>query len=434
MNEIVNYQKILVKIVSENTGDITYKPLKIRTPDGEEKFIVTDKIVSTSVSEQEIINVLKSKIYTRFFRVFLLHDDDSIKEEITNQVINTGTLEKTYQQGQTRSISLTIMNPTNIWNPSPTSGKLWANTKFKLQMGLYIGDYVYLIDEGIFVVQDPNLSNEDSNKVVSLQLYDKFALLDGTINGNIDTDYQIPLGTNLYEAARSLLSLPKDNLGRPYDSQTINFPVKFMNVKTPYTIKKTSSNSIGEILIELATIISCDIYYDGNGHLTFYDVLDDLDYHKRRSMWIYQENANEFFRVSRKDEWSKIRNKYVIKGTNINGRLCKAIVENTNMKSPFNVYSNFGVKMEIIENSLLNTDNLCLENGKYELRKNSMRYISINFNSIFIPHLAPNDLVRWTYTPYGFLNKNFIVQSVSIPLNAKELMSVSITNVEDLPF
>ena len=62
-----------------------------------------------------------------------------------------------------------------------------------------------------------------------------------------------------------------------------------------------------------------------------------------------------------------------------------------------------------------------------------MRNISISFDSIFIPHINPNDLVRWSFEDYGYINQNFIVDSVSIPLNPKERMGLTITNIDDLP-
>ena len=67
------------------------------------------------------------------------------------------------------------------------------------------------------------------------------------------------------------------------------------------------------------------------------------------------------------------------------------------------------------------------------MKKNTMRNTSISFESIYIPHLTPNDLVRWSFSNYGYINENFIVDSVSIPLNPKERMSVSITNLDTLP-
>ena len=383
------------------------------------------------VSFKEMEKALRYPIAQRTFRIFLLHEDETIKQDITPFVLLDGSLEKTYQQGQTRSMSITLINANNIWNPSPVKGQLFANSKFKIQMGVRVGNIDYWTDEGIFVCQDPDLSNQDANKTVSIELFDKFALLDGTITGIIETDFEIPLGTNIYKALRSLLRLPKDNLGNPYDAQRIVFPLKYMNEKVPYTIQKTANNNIGEIIIDLANCLSCDVFYDETGHLTFRDVLDDLDYHNRNSVWNFQDN--EFINVRRKDNWSKIKNRYIVIGSNINGAQCKGIAENINASSPYNVNGNFGVRPEIIEDSLIYSNTYCEQRARYELKKNQMRNTSISFDCIFIPHISPNDLVRWSFEDYNYVNQKFIVDSVSIPLHPKERMGLTITNLDELP-
>lgn len=381
----------------------------------------------------EITNALRYPIARRTFRVYLLHEDETVKEDITPYVSVDGTLEKTYQQGQTRSMSINLFNATNIWNPSPVRGKLFANTKFKVQIGLIVGDTTYWVDGGIFICQDPELSNSDASPTVSVELFDKFALIDGTISGTMETDYEIPLGTNIYKAVRSLLRLPKDNLGNPCDFKPVRFPQKYMKEKTPYTIKKTPNNNIGEIIIDLANCLSCDVFYDEFGCLTFRDTLDDLDHHNRSAVWAYKEDGTETVNISRKDEWSKIKNRYIVIGSNINGMQCKGIAENTNPASPYHINGNFGVRPEIIEDSLIYSNVYCKQRADYELKKNCMRHTSISFESIYLPHINPNDLVRWSYKDYGYVNELFIVDSVSIPLNSSQRMNMTITNLADLP-
>lgn len=420
----LHYKKIVIE-------DAETKELKFLMLNND--FIVLDEIDETYIPLDEMEQVLRAPIYTRFFRLFLLHDDESLKEDITDQVVLSGNLEKTYQQGQIRSLNLVLMNPEKIWNPSPYAGKLFANTKFRLQLGVLLDNTMYWRNEGVFVCQDPQLSNGDANKTVSLQLHDKFALLDGTISGTTETDYEMPVGTNIYQGIRSIIRQMKDNLGHPYDSQEIIFPEKYMKEKTAYTIKKTADNNLGEILIELANMLSCDIFYDEIGRLTFRDNLEDLDYHNRNTVWNYSSSENETINISREDKWSEMKNRFIVKGANINGMLCKGIAENTNPSSAYNVYGNFGIKPKIIEDNLIYSPVLCQQRAKYELKKNAIKNTSISFESIYIPHMNPNDLVRWTFNDYNYHNEEFIVQTVSIPLNPSEPMNVSITNVNELP-
>lgn len=392
-----------------------------------------EKILQRNIPMNIIEQILRYPIGQRCYRLFLLHENETPKQDITPYVLNNGTLEKTYQQGQTRSLSINLLNPQEIWNPSPIRGRLFANSKFKLQMGIQIDKYIYWIDEGVFVCKDPELNNTDANKSVSIELFDKFALLDGTISGTTEVDYEIPVGTNLYKALRSLLRLPKDNLGNPYDSQNIVFPMKYMNEKVPYTIKKTANNNIGEIIIDLANCLSCDVFYDEIGRLTFRDNLDEIDFHNRNIAWHFKEENSEFGKVSRRDEWSKIKNRYIVKGCNINGMQFKGIADNNNPASAYNINGNFGIHPEIIEDNLIYSNNLCLQRAQYELKKNFRKNTTVSFECRYLPHIAPNDLVRWSFEDYNYVNQLFIVNSVSIPLTSKEQMSLSISNINELP-
>lgn len=405
--------------------------LYFKTYANDSSFI--EQILQQNIPMETIEKILRYPIGQRCFRMFLLHENETPKQDITQYVLDNGTLEKTYQQGQTRSLSINLLNPQEIWNPSPVKGKLFANSKFKLQMGIKINEFIYWTDEGIFVCKDPELNNADANKIVSLELFDKFALLDGTISGTTETDYEIPVGTNLYKALRSLLRLPKDNLGNPYDSQRIVFPMKYMNEKVPYTIQKTANNTVGDIIIDLANCLSCDVFYDEKGRLTFRDNLDDLDFHNRNTAWNFKEENSEFGNVTRRDEWSKIKNRYIVKGCNINGMQFKGIADNVNPASAYNINGNFGIHPEIIEDNLIYSNNLCLQRAKYELKKNLMRNTSVSFDCRYLPHINPNDLVRWSFKEYNYVNQPFVVNSVTIPLNEIEPMSLSITNISELP-
>lgn len=421
---ITSYRKIYIDTgIESNNGYLI-------TADG--RYIVLEDYNSSYVPSYEIEQVLRYPIAERFFKLYLLHEDETIKQDVTPYVLQEGNLEKTYQQGQTRSLSVSFINSSNIWNPSPANGFLFANSKFKLQMGVKVGNNLYWTDEGVFVCQDPNLKNSDANKVVNIELFDKFALLDGTITGTTETDYEIPMGTNIYKAVRSILRLSKDRLGHPYDSKMVIFPDKYKQEVLPYTIKKTANNTLGEIIIDLANCLSCDVFYDEVGRLTFRDNLDDLDYHNRNISWVFKKE-NETINVNRKDEWSKIKNRYIVIGSNINGFQCKGIAENTNVASPYNVNGYFGIRPQIIEDNLIYSNNYCRQRANYELKKNYMRNVSISFDCLYVPHIAPNDIVRWSFEDYNYVDENFIVDSVSIPLNPKEKMSMNITNISDLP-
>ena len=165
------------------------------------------------------------------------------------------------------------------------------------------------------------------------------------------------------------------------------------------------------------------------------DNIEDLDYHNRKVLWTYEDCSKnlEFNEVSMKIEWSKIKNRVIVIGSNINGLLCKGVAENKNPASAYNVNGNFGVHPLIINDNLINSPSLCEDRAIYELKKNAMKYISVQLKSIYIPHLGNNDLIRWTFEDYNYYNQIFAIQSISIPLKPQDLPALTFTNLQDLP-
>ena len=411
------------------------------TPSGNEYSLILDGenltvsvLKNNTISQEEIESAIRSPIVKRFVKIFLLREDESVVKDITPWVQLTGSIEKNNNSGQTRSVSLSINNERvdgiSMWTPQPNCGDLWFYNKIKIVSGLYVENKIYEVGEGIYVFKDPSLSDNGANYNISLQCYDKFALLDGTIDGIGDLDYEIPRKTPLYGAFSTMLKLERTT-GIPFDLKDILFPSKYLNEVTPYTVKKTAENSIGVILKDLSLMISCDIKYDDNGNMNVIDSLADLDYHNRGVAWNFRNG--EFKNPSITLSKSKIKNKVTVVGANINGRLVKGVAENNNLESIYNTKGGFGIKATKITDDLLYSSYLCKERARYELKKSAQEYASVSMQTIYIPHLEPGDLVRWTYDPWGINQEIFLVNKISVPLAAKDWMSITLTNLTELP-
>ena len=402
---------------------------------------------TSNYSMKEIERIVRAPISKKYMRFYLLHDDETIKQEITDWVQPSGSIEKKNESGQTRSTSLTVRNEkiltttgykngipvkekVYLWTPTPNRGGFWNYNKVRIVSGLILNNTAYEVNEGIYVFQNPSMSVSNSEHTISLQCYDKFSLLDGTIDGVGDLDYEIPINTPLMQALESLLHLEKYN-GMPFDLKPIIYPVKYKNEKTPYTLSKTSDSSVGELVKDLGLMISCDAKYDDEGHLNICDSLGDLDEHNRTVAWNYKEN--EFKNPSITLNNSQIKNRVTVVGTNINGVLCKGTAENTNPASNYNVKSSFGVRAKKITDDLIYSNMLCQERARYELKKFAQNYATINFSSNYIPHLEPGDIIRWTYEPWNIEQEEFLINTISIPFDNNSLMSLSCTNLKELP-
>ena len=426
----MSYTRYKKYMIVDSDDNNTLKPLM--TQDG--LYIVSTEEVAGYVPIEEIEQAIRSPINKRFVQVFLLREDETVVKDITPWVQLSGNIEKKDTSGQSRSASLSLVNEKingeYLWIPKPNQGGLWNYNKIKIVSGIYLYDRIYEVREGVFVLHNPSLEVNAAQHKVTMQCYDKFALLDGTIDGIGDIDYEVARRTPLRDAVTTMLKLERTT-GIPFDLKDPIFPTKYSKELSPYTLKKTGENSIGAIMKDLTTMVSCDIKYDDDGRMNVVDTLTDLDAHHRSVVWNFREG--EFMNPKLQIKRSQIKNKITVIGANINGSLVKATVENTNPMSNYNVNSDFGVKAKKITDDLLYSNYLCEERARYEMKKTMQNYATINLQCIYIPHLEPGDIVRWTYEPWGIEQEEFIVNTVSVPINPKENMSISLTNLAELP-
>lgn len=394
----------------------------------DEVFLTAD-IIRNAFSYSQYKRAITSPLSERVIRIYLLNDDETIREDISED-IKTYNIDMTFQQGQTRSANITLMNYTGKWNPSPVKGYLWKGVKFRIDIGLYYNERTYWKKCGIYTPADPQI--DDDSQTISIQLYDKFALLDNTLCGNHASSLNIPVNTRVQTAIKKCL-LDDRGDGKPYDKNPIIFPSKYSNITTPYTINKTPNVTTGEIIIELANMIFCDVYYNDDGQLTLSSGEDDLtvDIESFPIQWEYQEDELSYSNSSFSIDYTKVINRVVVYGAIDNGKQFKGVATNTNPYSPTNI--NFTlVNEELIEDSNIIGDDNCLNRAKYELSKKTKLGIQVKFNSIFIPHLLPNDLVTWTNSKYGIKNEIFTITSIHIDENS--LMNISLSNLKEVAF
>ena len=122
-------------------------------------------------------------------------------------------------------------------------------------------------------------------------------------------------------------------------------------------------------------------------------------------------------------------------GANVNGHTYMATAQNTNPASPICV-SRIGLRTApIITDSNITTDVLAQDRADYELRRISIAQSSLNSQVFFNPLLSVNNIVTCTDTDdFDLRRERFLIQSISFSLGYDGLMSLSLTNLKDLPF
>lgn len=414
--------KMLYVLADDGINYIEYKTVD------NEIFLTADPI-EDRFSFEDYQSAIRARISKHVIRLYLLNDDETIKRDVSEYFIS-GSVDLNYQQGQTRSFNVTLSNLNGEWIPNPTNGWLWKGTKFRLDIGIFYNGTTYWKKCGIFTPNDPTLNNSGSNKTISMQMYDKFSLLDGTLNGKTDIAFTIPIGTKIREAIRICLASDKGN-GRQYDYKPLIFPSFREDVVTSSTITKTPNSNVGEIITDLANMISCDVCYNDAGNLTLTSGIDDVFMENRPILWNYSAKELLYTDPSLTVDFSKIVNRVTVKGQIVNGYQYKGVSINTNPNSQSNIYMTDANPL-YIEDKNINSDPLCVDRAKYELTKQGKLGFRVNYKSIFIPHLEPNGMVMWGNDDYNMKNEKLIMPSLHLELGSYITMDVTASNVKEL--
>jgi hypothetical protein len=414
--------KTLYVLADDGVTYISFKTVN------DEIFLTADMIEGL-FSYNDYVNAIRSRMSKYITRLYVLNEDESIRKDVSEYLISA-SIDLNYQQGQTRSCNVSLMNFNKEWLPSPVKGMLWKGTKFRLDLGIYYNGTVYWQQFGIFTPNDPSLSNDESNKTISLQMYDKFALLDGTLGGKSNKNFKINAGSSVRDAIQLCLNTDKGN-GKVYDNKTLIFSSKYMAETVDYTISQTQDMSMGEIIITLANMISCDVYYNEMGNLVLTDGVYDIYMDNRPILWNYSKSELEYKNPNMTIDFSKIINEVTVKGAIVNGKQFKATVQNTNPQSQTNVNMT-DITPFNIEDKNITSDELCLNRGKYEIKKKSILGLQVSFNSIFIPHLIHNGMVLWGNSDYSFSNEKFVISNIHIECNTEMLMNLKLSNLKEV--
>lgn len=381
------------------------------------------------------VSLVKAQHIRPRFRLSMLYQDESFREDISDYLIEgSGTLNINYQQGQRRSLSFTLDNTTGKFTPNGLQGTLWLDSKFKLELGMEFdnGDIVWK-SAGIFVVGQPNATRQQATKTVDVQCYDKFALLDGTLGGVLDSTYQVDEGKFVYQVMQETLLQDNGN-GYPIDGKEIVFDSSLRDSKTQYALSKSPNDSLGSILTDLADMISCDIYYGVEGNLVVRSGIKDISQVNKPTLWTYSDKELEYISNTTTYDFAKVKNKVTVVGSNVNGEnIFSQTATNTNPQSPTRV-SVIGVKQFYLEDSNISSDSLALQRAEWELNRLSILQQTIQVASSFMIHLDVNNCIAINDDFFDYSDNRFIIQSLGVPLSANSMISIECTNIASLPY
>lgn len=396
-------------------------------------------------------------------KVEWLNADETVNFEFTDYLYDISVdINVNYQNGCRRTCTVKLNNDKNRF-PVDFNG-IWIGQKFKVWMGIYIDDETpYYLPQGVFYVSNPNDVFNPDTRTVTLNGVDKWAYLDGTLNGKLSGIYQTNIGVNLYDATRSLLRFSRFSDDYTESSVTSDMIDPVPPLLSPYFIGKTSSvpiwneelgeykyedkevllcpytatvergQTFADVLLEYATILCANIYYDVNGRLVLepmIDVADDITDTDKEILWDYSVDEKTFLGLSQTYNFDKVYNDFMVFGNVVNGYQFKGRVQNRNPMSKTCI-QRIGLKpKEPYEDNQYVSDEQCVELAKYYAKTDTIMQKSADIQSVVLYHLDVNKLVTIS-TPNNNMSKELFLIT-GFTLSSKGTMTVNVTSVNIL--
>jgi len=370
-------------------------------------------------------NIRNPKVLVEFLR----YEDETVIDSITGFVINdTGSINIQNKNGQRRSVSFDLSNITGKFTPSPDG--MWLRQKIKISLGLTVKGEDFMLRQGVFVLEDPSIIDQLSDKRVSITASDKFSLADGSIGGETEGIYSIPVGTSVSEAVRSILKpsdLPQWEVF--YDPIDPIIDTQFDLELTPYTIEISTGDNVGNALLELANMVSANVYYNNNGQLVFEKDVEDSIKGSQFDFEGGEFTGYNFMGSTGKQKNSEVYNAVLVVGANINGDIFSAYVENNNLLSDTSIPNVGWKRVKYIPDPNIYSDALALERAIYELRRLVNLQSERLITCVPIYHLDVDGII--TLTTNQVNRERYVIDSIGLPIGTSGSMSLNVSKSLD---
>ena len=402
----------------------------------------------------EYLYTLKTN-YRPAIKIEWMNNDGSSYGEITNSYVDmSGTVSVSMENGTRRTADIELDNSNGEFSVDVYN--LWYGKMVKLWMGLYLSDgSPYYFPQGVFYVNSVEESNTPLQRTVSLHLIDKWCFLDGTMWGNLDGIYIVPIGSNIYDALTKLLKPSRftgenvDEAGEPqtnavdpimpnlssyYLTKTYKDGETTYNaIDTPYEIRMEYGKTYADILLEFATILGAYIYYDVDGRLTIEPTQDDIVDSSKPILWTFTPNEQEFLSEDSSHDFGTFYNDIIVIGYTTNGKQAKGRAQNKNTASPTAIQI-VGIKTyPPYEDTAYYTDEQCNELAEYYLKRQTIKQRSVQISSAPMFHLRENRLIECV-RPYTMEKEALLISGYDLPIGTTGTMSITATSVNEFSF
>lgn len=372
--------------------------------------------------------------------------DNNVRNSRSKAFIQSGDISVNMQNGQRRTATVTLANLNGEYNYEVN--KLWFGQQVRLWEGMILPNgQDFYISQGVFYVKDPEETFNPGTKQTTLNLVDKWAYLDGTLFGNLDGTYEVPLNSNIFNVIQSILNLDRGN-GQKVDSSIPVF-TSFYNGKTttlpdgstvpltntPYTYRCDSENgTYADIILEMNTMLAGWIGYDSYGQLRLSPSQDDILDQTKPIQWEFTPLNSTFLGATYSIKNSEVYNDIIIIGESLS-EYGQTAGRATNYDPRSDTNANLiGLKTKRYAQSGYYTQDICESLAVFKLKRESVLKKSVSISCSQMFHLQENNLVTiQRIDKPGSPVERHLITGFSRPIAQTGNMTINATSVLDWP-
>lgn len=407
----------------------------------------------TSAEWTAYSKALRSGRFVKLTRMSFLNPDGSVAFSLDNDPMNSmsgpwirdGSVSCNFQNGARWSASVLLDNTDETYDYNVN--KVWFGTEIALEMGVLLedGSEIYL-PMGVYRVDSPQEALAGNRRTIAYTLKDKWAGIDGTLNGVLESSYIVNEGTNIFTPIAALLATDRGD-GQPYDREIPVF-TEYYNGKTqmlpgggtvpitnaPYTLTVDNDNgTVAEVVLGLADMLVASVGYDATGRLRIEPSQNDIVDSDKPVAWRFSLDEAQVTELAYESRISDVRNDYIVVGMMMDDYTQPSIrVQNLDPRSDTNV-NLIGRRTTRESKPEFATQRICQDYATWMLKRAAVLHKAVTITSNQIFHLGVNELIEIIRTDRNDRVERHLVQGFTIPLTGTQPMTITATSVHDFP-
>ena len=372
--------------------------------------------------------------------------DNNPRNKYSGAFVADGALTVNLQNGVRRTASVTLANVDGAFDYNVNH--LWFGQEIALDEGLVLPNGEdYYIQQGVFLLEDPEETIQPGNRTITYRLVDKWANLDGTLWGKLEGTYKGALGTNIFEQINALLKDDKGN-GQKVDSVAPVY-TEYYNGKTqtlpdgktarltdaPYTLTvEPGSGTYAAVILGFAEMLNAWVGYDATGRLRIDPSQDDLLDINKPISYAFSMEESTLLGLTYTVKNTEVYNDYIVLGEELDDNSQPgARATNFDPMSDTNV-NLIGRKTVWTSENGYTTQTQCRDRAEWEMKRATVLQKSVNISCGQFFHLTENTLVTVARTDKpGAPIERHLVMGFTRPLAADGAMTISAVSVADFP-